>query len=449
MLGVLRLYLWFWKPILIAEIGFLVHVERRVRGWISILVWLLVAMPEARSAFLVEFQNKRESVQAHSVLSANTEGVILRPVGGGFGNGVRHRWDEFSARTLGVLMSELLEDPLFNQKSREVKFKIMESLEVARRSKAPEKPTQPFRPPSPQPVAVTNAPSPPAINPATGIPTPQPAVVPTNSLPALPKPTGVAPVKPVTQPATNVAPAPTSVFQLTEPPGVAPFPGRRPPASGLSSEVMFNPSGIFLALLVMALSGYAGYEIARFKKRPVKLVCALSAMLPVLGPAVFLALPPQNSGEATQFASPGVPGAPDIPGTTPPTPLPAVKELKYEDDPDSPYANLPAGGVEETQFVEEPVAAPPAVAKSLEHYHGSEYEFTPAFFSQYFAQFVGAAATTGEALILRSNSVEYPVHYISSVDATGLRIIYAANGQWVEEFLTYTDLAEVEVLGHA
>jgi hypothetical protein len=30
-----------------------------------------------------------------------------------------------------------------------------------------------------------------------------------------------------------------------------------------------------------------------------------------------------------------------------------------------------------------------------------------------------------------------------------LRIIYAANGQWVEEFLTYTDLAEVEVLGHA
>ena len=428
------------------------HVERRVRGWISILVWLLVAMPEAHSAFLVEFQNKRESIQAHSILSANTTGVILRPVGGGFGNGVRHRWDEFSARTLGVLMSELLEDPLFNQKSREVKFKIMESIEVARRGKAPEKPDQPIRPLRPllpQPVSLTNAPSPPAVNPGTGIPTPQPAVVPTNSLPALPKPTVVAPVKPITQPATNVATAPASVLQLAEPPGVAPFPERRPPASGLSSETMVNPSGIFLTLLVMALSGYAGYEIARFKKRPVKLVCALSAMLPVLGPAVFLALPPQNSSEATQFASPGVPGAPDMPGTTPPAPLPAVKELKYEDDPDSPYANLTAGGVEETQFVEESVAVPPAVAKSLEHYHASEYEFTPAFFSQYFAQFVGAAATTGEALILRSNSDEYPVHYISSVDVTGLQIIYAANGQWVQQFLTYADLTEVEVLGHA
>lgn len=438
---------------MIAEIVFLMHVEHGVRGWISLLVWLLAAMPEARAAFLVEFNGGRKPVQVHSVISVNPDGVVLRPLGGGFGNGVRHRWDEFTARSLGLLMTEFLKDPVFNQKSRDAKFKIIEALETARSKQAPVVvapspkpappvqpsqpvlPVQPTQPPPSKPMVAAKAPAPPAVNPNTGIPQPAKTAAPTNSLPPPPQPT------------TNAATAsPTSPFQLVEPPGVVPFPERRPPASALSPEVVFNPAGIFLVLLVMALSGYAGYEIARFKNRPVKLVCALSAVLPVVGPAVFLALPPQ---EASALAAPGVPGAVELPGTTPPTPLPAVRKMKYEDDPDSPYANLPAGGAEETQFVEEPAAAPVTVAQSLEHYHSLEYEFTPAFFSQYFAQFVGTATTTGEALILRTASTEYSVHYISSVDATGLQFIFASQGQWMEEFLTYADLTEVEVLGRA
>ena len=108
-----------------------------MRGWISSFVWLLVVVPETRAAFLVEYQGGREPVQIHSILSVNSDGGILRPTGGGFGNGVRHRWDQFTVRTLGVLMSELLKDPLFNQKSRDAKFKIMDALEAARRNQAP------------------------------------------------------------------------------------------------------------------------------------------------------------------------------------------------------------------------------------------------------------------------------------------------------------------------
>ena len=430
----------------------MVHIQRGVRGWISFFVWLLAVVPEGRAAFLVEYKGGREPVQIHSILSVNPDGVILRPLGGGFGNGVRHRWDQFTVRTLGVLMSELLKDPLFNQKSRDAQFKIMDALEVARSKQAPvviapaNQPVQPVAAPAPLPVVVTNTPAPPAVNSQTGIPRSVPA--PTNSLPALPKPTSPTPAEPT---ATNAASQPAPAFQLVEPTGVAAFPERRPPASGMSMEVVFNPAGIFLALLVMGLSGYAGYEIARFKNRPVKLVCVLSAVLPVLGPVVFLAMPPQQVTGAGQFASPDVPGAVELPGTTPPTPLPAVRSLKYEDDPDSPYANLAEGSVEETQYVDESAtdAALVPVAKSLEHYHSSEYEFTPAFFSEYFAQFVGAAATTSEALILRTNANEYSVRYISVVDATGLQFIFASQGQWMEEFLIYADITEVEVLGHA
>ncbi len=404
-------------------------------------------MPDAHAAFLVEFQSGAKQAQVHSIISVNAEGIVLRPVGGGFGNGVRHRWEEFTARSLGVILSEILKDPLFNQKSREAKLGIMQALEAARSKQAPPvvpppvRPVQPVEPaqiPPPRPAAVTNAPAPPAVNPNTGIPqAPVVALAPTNNLPAPPRP------------ATNAA-APG--FQLVEPPGLAVFPDRRPPSSSMSHEVIFNPAGIFLALLVMALSGYAGFEIARFKNRPVKLVSFLSAVLPVAGPVAFLALPARAASaenDASMPASPGVPGVAELPGTTPPTPLPAVRELKYEDDPDSPYANFPEGGAEETQLLEEPSAAPVTVAKSLEHYHSSEYEFTPEFFSQYFAQFVGEATTTGEALILRTASNEYSVHYISSVDSAGLQFIFAAQGQWMEEFLTYSELTEVEVLGHS
>ena len=431
---------------MIVEIGFLVHIHRRVREWIPFFVWLIAVIPEGRAAFLVEYKGGREPVQIHSILSVNPDGVILRPSGGGFGNGVRHHWDQFTERTLGLLMSELLKDPLFNQKSRDAKFKIMSSLEAARSKQAPvviAPPNQPVHPvgeSAPLLAVATNAPAPPEVNPQTGIPKSVP--VPTNSLPALPK---LTPAEPT---ASNVASRPTSAFRLVEPPGVTAFPERRPPANGMSAEVVFNPAGMFLVLLIMGLSGYAGYEIARFKGRPVKLVCVLSAVLPVLGPVFFLAMPPQQASGAAQFASSDVTGATELPGATP---LPAVRSLKYEDDPDSPYANLAAGAVEETRYLDEsaPGTASVPVAKSLEHYHSSEYEFTPAFFSEYFAQFVGEAAETTEALILRTNANEYSVRYISAVDATGLQFIFAAQGQWVEEFLAYADITEVEVLGHA
>ena len=132
------------------------HVEHGVRGWISLLVWLLAAMPEARAAFLVEFNGGRKPVQVHSVISVNPDGVVLRPLGGGFGNGVRHRWDEFTARSLGLLMTEFLKDPVFNQKSRDAKFKIIEALETARSKQAPV-----VVAPSPKPASLRSPGTPP------------------------------------------------------------------------------------------------------------------------------------------------------------------------------------------------------------------------------------------------------------------------------------------------
>jgi len=49
--------------------------------------------------------------------------------------------------------------------------------------------------------------------------------------------------------------------------------------------------GLMVLLLIYGANIYAGYEIARFRARPMALVMGVSAALPILGPVIFLSLP--------------------------------------------------------------------------------------------------------------------------------------------------------------
>lgn len=64
-----------------------------------------------------------------------------------------------------------------------------------------------------------------------------------------------------------------------------------PPAKSDFLAVVTAPATIaFLALLWLA-NLYAAYEVAVFRGRPVPLICGVSALLPIVGPLVFLSLP--------------------------------------------------------------------------------------------------------------------------------------------------------------
>ncbi len=56
-----------------------------------------------------------------------------------------------------------------------------------------------------------------------------------------------------------------------------------------------SPVGIFILLLLYAANLYAAYEIAAVKARPPAQVMGLSAVLPVIGPIIFLIKPMQES----------------------------------------------------------------------------------------------------------------------------------------------------------
>jgi hypothetical protein len=75
--------------------------------------------------------------------------------------------------------------------------------------------------------------------------------------------------------------------------------------------------GLFLLLIVYAANLYAAFEVAVVRGKPIGAVMGLSAVLPIIGPIIFLAQPmkSQNAEEAPPEEVP--PGAPPPPGAAP------------------------------------------------------------------------------------------------------------------------------------
>ncbi len=95
-----------------------------------------------------------------------------------------------------------------------------------------------------------------------------------------------------------------------------------PPAGSLIATLLSSSVGFVTLLLIYAANIYAAYEIAIVRARPIGLVMGVAAVLPVLGPIIFLSLPirteapaaeTQTQAEAQTFAVPGA-AAPVAPG---------------------------------------------------------------------------------------------------------------------------------------
>jgi hypothetical protein len=66
----------------------------------------------------------------------------------------------------------------------------------------------------------------------------------------------------------------------------------RPPPHSLLGAMFSSSVGAFVLLLLYAANIYAAYEISIFRARPIALVCGVSAVLPLIGPILFLSLRP-------------------------------------------------------------------------------------------------------------------------------------------------------------
>jgi hypothetical protein len=96
-------------------------------------------------------------------------------------------------------------------------------------------------------------------------------------------------VKPLVEPFIEVPlppkPKPKPI-ELSEPPRV-----ERPVGRSTVLSSVTTPIGLTALALLFVANLLTGYEIAVYRNRPVALVCGLSAVLPLLGPLLFLASP--------------------------------------------------------------------------------------------------------------------------------------------------------------
>ena len=74
--------------------------------------------------------------------------------------------------------------------------------------------------------------------------------------------------------------------------------------------------GLFMLLVIYVANLYAAYEVAAVRGKPVALVIGLSAVLPIIGPIIFLSLPIQSEPVEEALPEEAVPGAP-APGVEP------------------------------------------------------------------------------------------------------------------------------------
>ena len=394
--------------------------------------------PSGWGALKVGLNGGRPPINAVGIASINHQGIVFSPAPGQ-ADFVRYKWTEFSVEGLRELQRILPRERAFQQKPGVDKVEYLQLISDELKKIAPPKPAaQNPAPVKPKPPPVKIAQVAPLISEPIA-PAPKPKNSSATEQPGTPK------KQPESKPETEVETVPA--FHLIQPAGITPSANHRPPESGLSFAAMFSPVGIFLVLVVMGFSVYAGNEIARFRNRPQKLVCAISALFPVIGPAIFLLLPDpatKYADKMNEASAPVLIERPDNPATVETEAPEQIPKVKYEEDLDSPYLNLNQGE-EETHLEAEPTGTSAPKSEVIELHRAPEHQFGFEFFNQNFQRFVNSQPNDGQTLTLRTHDSEYSVHYITELSADSLNIIYPSGDEWLAGTIEYGAIEEAEV----
>ncbi len=195
-----------------------------------------------------------------------------------------------------------------------------------------------------------------------------------------------------------------------------------------------TPLGLVILGVLYLANLLAAYEIARYRNRPVALACGLSALLPVLGPLIFLVSPSLEPAEEPEAAQPDEAlGGPAIP-----------------------QASSPAGATSRKVGVPAPPAGGglkvAAVAKTDDKteakvYKRGDYTFNRRFFETQFSGFFRVVPTEADkdmVLVVTTAKAEYVGKRISRISAGDffLQLLQSAGK---EVGISFAEVAQIAV----
>jgi hypothetical protein len=186
----------------------------------------------------------------------------------------------------------------------------------------------------------------------------------------------------------------------------------RPQGGGLfSSGVM-----IVLLLIVYAANVYAGWEIGIFRQWPAAMTAAVAAFVPILGPAIFLAMPTRRQRVEEV-----------------PVEVPVVEEV--------------APVVEEAPVQVEAQPAQPALPQPVVYARG-QFTFNRRFFETKFAGFlkmVPGDAERDKVIYIKSARGEYTGHRFSKVEPNEVYLQIRKGTATEDVMLPFNEIFEVTI----
>lgn len=231
-----------------------------------------------------------------------------------------------------------------------------------------------------------------------------------------------------------VKPVPGRLERLEEKPGLA--------------AAFVTPLG--LALLGALLLGniYAAYEIARFRNQPAPLVCGISTLFPIVGPIIFLSLPPrvEQAVDATlsdaQFETAHA-------GTAPP-PAPGQESQgsltsRMKSKITSMFHGKPAGGL---SLATAPKAESAAAPVQTQVFTRGEFTFNRRFFETKFPGFFRVVPSEAEkdlVIAIKAIRGEYVGRRISRISSNEMHIQLQTGGASQEVMIPFAEITQVQI----
>ncbi len=219
-----------------------------------------------------------------------------------------------------------------------------------------------------------------------------------------------------------------------------------PPKQSVIGALFSSALGIIVILVVYAGNIYAGVEIAIFRARPIGLVAGVAAVLPILGPIIFMSMPTVvQAGAAEQDmqmatgAPPGAaaPAAPVSATAAPEAPTQSAGTPEAEHAPAESSLHLAAA-----------TAQPAASLPETQIFQRGQFTFNRRFMETKFSGFFGIArhgSAKDMVLLVKTPRAQHVVHRITRIAANDIHFEVAAGAGFQEVMVPFGEIQEIKL----
>ncbi len=205
---------------------------------------------------------------------------------------------------------------------------------------------------------------------------------------------------------------------------------------GFLGSIFTSGIGWFTLFILYAGNLFAAYEIAIYRRRPVKVIVGICAAAPVVGPTVFLCLPEVKEQK--------VAAKPEVATEEEEVKAPGPKHMHK--GPGGAAHGAPAGG----PLADVPTMAPQAApVPKTQYFRRGEVSFNRRFMESKFAPFFKVVLSDKEKdLFLVFNTVrgQYISQHVTKVGQADITVqIEAEGGATCDETFPFNDIQEVQI----